>query len=133
MTTKQPWSEAVADVARALASDVGAGLDSGEAERRLRTHGSNAIEEPEPISALTIFLEQFRSLVVGLLAAAAAVAFLFQEWVDGGAVTVVIVLNALLGFATELHARRSMEALRQLGGHTARVLRDGRVVVIDAD
>ena len=42
-------------------------------------------------------------------------------------------LNALIGFLTELKAARSIEALRALGSHSARVRRDGHVRIIPAE
>src|SRR5690606_31768295 len=44
----------------------------------------------------------------------------------------VLVVNALIGFLTELKAARSIEALRSLGARTARVLRDHHVRLIAA-
>lgn len=45
--------------------------------------------------------------------AAVVLSFIFGEWVDGIAVLVVILINALIGFVTEYRAIRSMEALRE--------------------
>ena len=45
----------------------------------------------------------------------------------------VIAINAILGFTLELRARRAMEALMQLGASRATVVRDGALMVIDAE
>ena len=52
-----------------------------------------------------------QSLVVGLLAVAAGLAFYFGEWEEGGAIVGVLVINTLIGFVTEIKAVRSIEAL----------------------
>jgi Ca2+-transporting ATPase len=68
-----------------------------------------------------------------LLSAAAVLAFYFREWEEGSAITVVLALNTLIGFVTELKAARSIEALRRLGTHSARVRRGGHVSMIPAE
>jgi Ca2+-transporting ATPase len=83
-------------------------------------------------SAWGILLDQFTNLIVGLLAAASVAAFLLVDWLEGTAIAAVIVINALLGFVTELKAVRSMEALYRLGQVTARVRRAGAVEEIAA-
>jgi Ca2+-transporting ATPase len=85
------------------------------------------------VSAVRVLLHQFQSPVIYLLAAAAVLAFYFAEWEEGGAIAIVLTLNALIGFLTELKAARSIEALRTLGSRSARVRRDGHVRLIAAE
>ncbi|HEX5760602.1 MAG TPA: cation-transporting P-type ATPase [Thermoanaerobaculia bacterium] len=130
--TAAPWARSAADVAAALGVHPGEGLSAAEARRRLAAHGPNRLAGGAPAKAGHILLRQFRSLVTALLAAAAAAAFVFGEWVEGIAVAAVIALNAGIGFATELRAVRSTEALRRLGTPVARVRRGGRLREVPA-
>ena len=84
-------------------------------------------------SALVLLLHQFQSPVVYLLSFAAALAFYFGELEEGGAIAVVLAVNALIGFLTEFKAARSIEALRALGTHSVRVRRDGHVRLVPAE
>jgi len=129
---RSPWSAAPEDVARALKTDTRAGLTAGEVSRRLAVHGANVLREVKSRSAWLILAGQFRSLLVALLAAALIAAAVFGEWVEAGAIGAVLVVNALLGFVTELKAARSMEALRKMGGARATVRRDGEAAVVSA-
>ena len=61
-----------------------------------------------------MMIRQFRSLVVGLLVAAAAVALVMNERLEAIAILVVIALNALIGFLTEWKAEQAMESLRRI-------------------
>ena len=89
--------------------------------------------QPHPVRGIgSILVAQFRSLIVALLVAAAIIAFAFGEEVEGYAVVVVIVLNAAIGFFSELRAVRSMEALFAIGTVTTRVRRDGQTVQVPA-
>ena len=56
----------------------------------------------------------FLVLIVVLLGAAALLSFVFGGALEGGAIVAVLVINAAIGFATELRAVTSMEALREL-------------------
>jgi len=85
-----------------------------------------------PTPALAILVAQLRSVVMALLAGAALAAWLTGDRVDAAAIVVVILINTAIGFATELRARRAMEALRGLEVPHATALRDGHVAELDA-
>ena len=55
-------------------------------------------------SAFCLLIHQFQSLVVALLAVAARLAFYFGELEEGGANFGVLMINALIGFVTEIKA-----------------------------
>ena len=128
----RPWSAEVAKVLDGLDVEPERGLDRAAAEQRRERYGSNQLRQARRRSAWRILLDQFANLIVGLLAAASIAAFLLVDWIEGTAIAAVIVINALLGFFTELKAVRSMEALYRLGQVTARVRRAGSVEEIPA-
>jgi Ca2+-transporting ATPase len=112
-------------VARGLEVEPDAGLSEGEARDRRRRHGPNRLREHERRAAWEILVAQLKSVIVALLAAAAVVSFAFGSTVEGTAIVGVLVINALIGFFTELRAVQSMEALREMGEVPADVIRDG--------
>ena len=107
--------------------DAAFGLSATEAAARLNRFGPNALRERARTNALQILLAQLNNPIVYLLLVATALALLMGEWVESVFVLIVLVINTLIGFATEWQAMRSMDALRELSGNTARVRRD-RVV-----
>ena len=119
-------------VIQALKTDPTKGLAANEVRKRLDEHGQNVVEEKKQVSALTILLRQFSNPIVWILIGAAIVAFAFQHSLEGIAVTIVIVINALIGFFMERQALRSMEKLRTMAATKAKVLRDGKVESIDS-
>ena len=127
-----PWSLAADEVVAALATDLEHGLEPREARRRLRRFGANVLARARRRSDWQILRDQFASLIVALLGAAAIVAFLFEEHLEGVAIVGVIFINAAIGFVTERRAVRSMEALRELGRSRATVRRGASVVSVPA-
>jgi len=129
---ENPWSLSAGELARQLDVDPAKGLQNAAAQRRRRQHGPNKLQKTKQKSALAILLAQFANLLVGLLSVAALAALLFGKWIEGIAIGIALILNAVIGFFTELKATRSMEALRQLGETEARVCRGGETRVLPA-
>jgi Ca2+-transporting ATPase len=71
-------------------------------------------------------LQQFKSVVIVILALAGIAALVTAQWVEAIAIAAVIVVNTAIGFVSEFKAIRSMEALRQMGGQKTRVRRGGK-------
>jgi len=116
-----------------LSVDPERGLDEAEVRRRRGEHGRNRLGEAERVSPWKILADQFRNLVIGILAVAAIVSFAMGEIVQMAAILAAIVINAVIGFVTEWKAVRSMEALRSLGTVQARVTRDGSSATVDSE
>lgn len=122
----QFYAESHSDVVGFFETSVEEGLSSSQYQKRVRQYGENSLQETEPVNPVWIFIDQFKSVVILLLLTAALIAFLFQEWVEGIAITAVLFVNTLIGFFTEWKAARSMEALQKIDRFTVRVRRDGK-------
>lgn len=127
-----PWSEKIDFVLDALAVLPHAGLSAQQAKRRQAIYGANRLKEKHKRTGWSILIDQFRNLIVLLLATAAVIAFLFSKNLEGVSIILVILINAAIGFVTEFKAARSMEALKKLSRVTARVRRDGKLIAIPA-
>ncbi|NIV28166.1 MAG: cation-transporting P-type ATPase, partial [Anaerolineae bacterium] len=125
----RPWQEILGELSVAGAE----GLDNQEAKKRRKQYGPNRLRSAKRKSAWAILAEQFKSLLVALLAVAAVLSIAFGEWVEGVAILAVILINAAIGFVTELRAVRSMEALQRMGSVEAKVRRHGQVQKIPAE
>lgn len=108
------------------------GITDAEAQARLALHGPNVLRVTPPIAWWIILADQFKSVFALLLVIAAALGLLIGDPKDALAIVAVLVLNVVLGFATEFRARRAVEALRALQVQRATVVRTGRVYEIDA-
>ncbi|MDF1523022.1 MAG: HAD-IC family P-type ATPase [Trueperaceae bacterium] len=120
---RHAWS--VERVARDLDADLQHGLSEGAAAARLARVGPNRLPSPGGKPVWKIALEQFTSLIVLFLVAAAAIALVAGDTVEAVAIGVVIAINAVVGFATELRAAQAIASLQRQAAPTARVLRGG--------
>ncbi len=127
-----PHALPASDVLAMLDVAAATGLDDDDVRLRAHRFGPNAILARRRTGALLVLAHQFKSPVVYLLGAAAALAFYFGEIEEGVAIAAVLAVNALIGFVTELKAARSIEALRALGTRSARVRRDGHTRLLPA-
>ena len=83
-------------------------------------------------SLLAVFGGQFKSPLIYLLFAAAAIALALGHASDAVVIGVVVVVNAVIGAFQEGRAERSLEALRKLTAHRARVVRDRQETLVEA-
>jgi Ca2+-transporting ATPase len=131
-TTRTAHAESIASLATALETDPTGGLAPAEALRRYEADGPNRLRRTEGPSAVTIFAAQFGNLVIWVLIGAAIVSFALGEVAESGAILAIVLLNALIGFFQEFRAERAAAALARLTAPRARVIRDGRMVVVPA-
>ncbi|MFZ5833183.1 MAG: cation-translocating P-type ATPase [Planctomycetota bacterium] len=117
---------------RRLHADQARGLSREAVDERRGKYGANQLRQAHQRSAWWILVDQFKSIVILILAAAAVAAFATARWPEGFALLAVTLINTLISFLSEWKAIRSMEALRQLGRHRSRVRRDGEAQEIDA-
>jgi P-type Ca2+ transporter type 2C len=120
-------------VALLLDVEPAIGLRTSHVAERQFQYGRNTVQKIQSRSAWRVLVDQFASVVIGLLAIAAGVAWVTGDSAEAIAILIVLVLNAVVGFATEWQAGRALDALRGQSRATARVRRDGFEISIDAD
>ena len=127
-----PHAQSAAEVLQALQSSE-QGLSRSEADARLQNYGPNAMPQAEPPGILSVFAHQFASPLIYVLALAAVVSLIIQEWTDAGFIAGVLLVNAIIGTTQEFSAQRAAGALRQLVTTRCRVIRDDDSYEIDAE
>jgi calcium-translocating P-type ATPase len=110
------------------------GLSIQEVPVRLARYGANDLPRPRRRSLLLRFVAQFRDMFAVVLLTAAGITFLvyvLQRPRDIGtaqlaaAILGVVALNAVIGFAQEYSAERTVQALQAMVPRMCRVLRGG--------
>jgi len=125
-------AQPVQEVLSHIKSDLH-GLSISEAEIRLERHGPNKLREEGGVSPTSIFLGQFKSILIIILILAALISGLvLHEYLDMYVILIIVVLNAVIGFVQEYRAEKAVEALKKMVSPSATVLRDGAERRIDA-
>jgi len=114
-----------AQVLKELDTDFGRGLTNDEVRRRLEKYGYNELKKEEGISPFTLFINQFKNILIVILLIAIVLSALSGELIDAGIITLIVIFCAVLGFIQEYRAERAFEALKKMLSPTITVLREG--------
>jgi len=109
------------------------GLNDVDVRKRLEEYGYNRLREKNGKSPWKIFLMQFTSAIVVVLLVAAVITGVIGEFRDTIVISVILVINALLGFSQEYRAEKAMNALKKLSVPKIRVRRSGKEWLISSE
>ncbi len=108
------------------------GLTQEEVDLRLKKYGENRLKEGKHKGVLQVFFEQFKDLLVIILIIATIVS-LFTGGIEGAIViTVVLILNAVLGTVQHFKAQKSLNSLKAMSSPNAKVIRNGEKLEVSA-
>jgi Ca2+-transporting ATPase len=127
-----PWHAEDPDGIFARLGSAPEGLSDSAAAHRLITVGPNRLARARTVSAARMLANQLTSVVILLLASAAAIALLLGDSVESAAIAAVLAINTGVGFLTEFSARRAMDALLNLEVPQATVVRSGQPRAVSA-
>ncbi len=123
MDKTQWFSLTVEEVAKTLETDVEKGLADSQVSKRTEEFGKNELEEKKGKNPLKIFFMQFTSTIVVVLLVAAVITGIIGELRDTIVITIILLLNALIGFSQEYKAEKAMSQLKKLSIPKVRVKR----------
>lgn len=113
-----------------LKSDYNHGLSEEEASLRLQQYGPNELQDYGRKNPLLLLWAQFTSTMVLILIAAAVLSGFLGKPLETIAISVIVILFAVLGFIQEYRAERAMAALKKLSIPLVNVRRDGQFTQI---
>ncbi|MDD3861421.1 MAG: cation-translocating P-type ATPase [Candidatus Gracilibacteria bacterium] len=102
------------------------GLSASEVQKRLLQFGPNEIIAKKGHPILRMIVDQFASFIVAILAIAAIISISLGELVDGIAIFVILIINAIIGFIQEYKAENAVQALKKMIVQKTIVIRDGQ-------
>jgi Ca2+-transporting ATPase len=129
----KPWSRPWEDISEKLKVSTEEGLDKKEAQKRHQQYGPNRLRETGSKPAWIILVDQIKNPIVALLGGASVLALFFGQLLEGVSIAIAILINAGIGFFTELRAVRSMEALHRMSRVVAKVQRNDQLQEISAE
>ncbi|MDR1905992.1 MAG: calcium-translocating P-type ATPase, PMCA-type [Clostridiales bacterium] len=123
-----------------LNSDLKTGINSNAFPFIAEKYGKNKLDDVKKKSILIKFLEQFKDVMILILLAAAAVSFVLAvmhgepgEFFEPSLIVLIVIINAIMGVSQENKAEKALDALKNLSAPHAKVIRDGKDAVIDAE
>lgn len=131
------YTQNAAEVCRDLRTNADRGLSQKDAKERQARYGFNEFEKKAHPSFFKKFLNQFKSFMIIVLLAAAVISGI-TGYINGEGLTdaiiilFILVLNALIGVFQESKAEKSLDALEKLSAPHCKVLRDGKLTVIES-
>lgn len=127
------------EVLNSLGSDVERGLTGEQVVSQREKHGENKLREKKKKTMLQRFLDQFKDVMILILIAAAIVSFAivciernWGELFEPALIVLIVILNAVMGVMQESKAEKALDALKSMSAPHARVIRDGKEMIIDA-
>jgi len=129
-----PHAKPAEAVVAELGSDAARGLNRDEARQRLEQYGPNQLKSAPETPWWERLIEQFQNFLVIILLVAIVISVI--EWLlqdpresalpyEAIVITIIVALNAILGFVQESRAEKSVRALMALAAPEATVVRDG--------
>ncbi len=120
------------EAAQHMETNLQSGLSQAETAKRLAHYGPNALQEKRARPPWRMLLDQFTDFMIVVLIGAAIISGFVGDLGDTIAIVVIVILNAVIGFAQEYRAERAMAALKRMAEVGAQVLRDGLVKTVNA-
>ncbi|MBS7576056.1 MULTISPECIES: HAD-IC family P-type ATPase [unclassified Enterococcus] len=101
------------------------GLMPTERKERLEINGPNAMTEKKGLKPWQKLLKHFTDLLMIVLLVASIIKFLTGEYVEGGIILLVVIVNGLVGYYQERKAEESLDGLKQMMGQDSVVISNG--------
>lgn len=134
-------AESIETVESAMNTSIESGLSQLEVTARIEKYGKNELIKEKGKTAFEIFIAQFKDFLIYLLFFAIAVSLVIgiyttiqnpeepwsTEYTDAIVIASILIVNAILGFYQEFQAEKSMESLRKMAPHFAKVRRNNQV------
>ena len=127
------------EVLQYLSSDREKGLSENNITALQEKYGKNKLKEKRRKTNFERFLEQFKDVMIIILLIAAAISFVIaciegnpREFFEPALILLIVVLNAIMGVIQESKAEKALEALKNMSAPHARVIRNGKEMLIDA-
>lgn len=131
------FNKGISQVEKELQTNIKNGLTEEQVKANYEKYGMNELKQKKKKSLFVKFLEQFKDFMIIVLIVAAvvsgAVGIAEGEGItDTIIILIVVVVNAIIGVVQESKAEKSLEALQKLSAHASKVMRNGKITVVQS-
>lgn len=131
------FNKSIEEIYEKLQTNGKLGLTKEKVSEKQKQYGLNELKAKKKKSLFVKFLEQFKDFMIIILIIAAIISGIVGV-MEGEGITdtiiilIVVIVNAIIGVVQENKAEKSLEALQKLSNHTAKVIREGSLVTLEA-
>lgn len=129
----------IEEVLNHFETNLESGLNDEQISSKKERFGPNKLREKKKKSTFQRFFDQFKDVMILILIAAAIVSFVVicmeQNWgelFEPALIVLIVIVNAIMGVMQESKAEKALDALKNMSAPHARVIRNGKEMVIDA-
>jgi potassium/sodium efflux P-type ATPase len=110
------------------------GLDPTDASARLQKYGSNVLATSGGVTIWSILIRQVSNSLTLVLVIAMVLSYATFDWIEGGVISAVIVLNIIVGFWQDYQAEQTIQSLLAMAAPVCNVVREnGKQTTLKAD
>ncbi len=106
------------------------GLSDTQASERLTKYGTNEITQARRKSFIMKLLEYLLEPMALILFAASAFSFAIKDFIEGFAITGVVIINTIISLIQDYKAEKAVEELKKILSPQFKVMRNGTVEII---
>jgi Na+-exporting ATPase len=111
-----------------------AGLATNEAANRREKYGRNKLETSGGVTWWNILVRQVSNSLTLVLVIAMVLSYATLDFIEGGVINAVIILNIVVGFFQDYRAEQTIQSLQAMAAPVCKVLRDdGTISTVKAD
>ncbi|KAK2736485.1 Na+ ATPase [Myotisia sp. PD_48] len=127
---RHPFLVSADNIVQQLETNVETGLSDLKVQELQAKYGPNRLSGEGGVKWYALLGKQISNAMILVLVLAMALSYGVSDYIEGGVITAVIVINVLIGFYQEFQAEKKMDSLRSLSSPSATVIRNGHEVTI---
>jgi Ca2+-transporting ATPase len=137
MSKQNCYDQTIEEVVEKVATSPSQGLSRTEANSRLEKFGYNEFQKKKNKSLLAKFWAQFKNFMIFILIIAALISGITgyiqgEGFTDAIIILIIVIVNAVIGVLQEDKAEKSLEALEKMAAPQCKVIREGKVLIIES-
>lgn len=111
-----------------LLTDGRAGLATNEAASRREKYGRNKLETSGGVTWWNILVRQVSNSLTLVLVIAMVLSYATLDFIEGGVINAVILLNIVVGFFQDYRAEQTIQSLQAMAAPVCKVVRDNGII-----
>lgn len=119
-------------IQRNKANENSKGLSTSQVQALREKFGTNELQSKRKIHPMRIFINQYKDILTMILLISTVVSILLGEYVEAFVISLIVLLNGVMGFLQEYRTEQTLEKLKQMAAPMTKVYRNGHLTALPA-